>query len=93
MDLGEQGGPLPRQEVAERPEADDEVEGRSEGQGEGVAAHQVRAAPVGRAARREHARADVDPDRPLAAHLRQHTEPRAGPAAQVESALEGPHAA
>jgi hypothetical protein len=88
--LGEEARQLAGQEVPERAEADDEVEGGRERQRAGVRTHPGHAGP-GRmralAGHVEHARAEVDPGDAAPAHRRQHVDPGAGAAAQVEAVV------
>ncbi len=99
MDLAEQARALLRQEMAERPEAEGQVEGAGERQGQGV-----RPDPVHRRASGgpgepgpgdvEHAGAEVDAGRPLPAEPAQHADARPGAAADVQAPVErpeGPH--
>ncbi len=93
VDLGEEPGQFAGQEVTERPEGDDEIEGGRERQGPGVAAHPCDRGPVGGrhppAGDVEHAGAEVDPGDAAAAQSGQQVRSGAGAAAQVQSVREG----
>jgi hypothetical protein len=91
VDAGEQRGPFGGQEVPERPETDRQVEGPSEGRGEGQGADvgpYPRRVRVRRARLREHAGAEVDAGVRSLAQGSQDPQARAGAAAHVKSRAE-----
>jgi hypothetical protein len=78
--------------MAERAEADSQIEGPREGQRAGVSTHPVhrhtRRIPVRGSRRGEHGRAEIDAGDPFTAHFPKNAHPGSGAAADVEPGAE-----